>query len=370
MRKDKITMMSIQNFVQQLSERATATTIDVTTEEVKITFRKFSKNLLVVLSQFMFDKKINEERNDIKIIIYKSILECPKNFVEAKITDANKNSFIKFLISMKPRIKFKNVVTDFHRILNEIIDYVFTHNGLNELIHSDLKVVYYNIINKVAEELKKNGVNLNDEKIARSLSVNVNRAIGETIAIKMLAPNTSSAKKDGFDTYYQHEPNGTGNFPDYRFYFGEKENQDAIKIRKNFNIPKNVESVDIECKLKTRIVGKQTSPEKYKISLKDDELMNKMTSIKVGEEKDISYEELKKMLNADEIVIETNVIYIDPNGNKKTKARVFKGDKIKEEKNFVLKRTSKGQFKITNKSGKKFFGIELGRIAYETGMFN
>jgi len=35
--KDKITMMSIQNFVQQLSERATATTIDVTTEEVKIT---------------------------------------------------------------------------------------------------------------------------------------------------------------------------------------------------------------------------------------------------------------------------------------------------------------------------------------------
>jgi hypothetical protein len=343
--------------------------IIITEKELKLAIRSISLKLINTINNY-FGNNLKEARNDIKFIIRNSALETPKKFELMPITEKNKNHIIRYLVSMKNNIGIKHQTSEFHKKMNEIIDNIFSDKVLNDLVDKDAKKSYEAIIERVGEELQKSNITIENLSTAesRSLSVNIFKKIGEVFSIKMIAPNTSTKPKVPGGSYYRHEPN-TGKYPDFVFIFGDNPNSDAIRIRNMFNIPKDVDRINVESKISTRIVGTQTSPEKYKLKLNDDKLFDKITSIKVGDEKSLSGLELRKLLNADNIEIDTIVAYLDPSGKTKTtQSKVFK-KKIDGQEVFSIKRTSNGQFKIFNGDGNDIFGIEVGRVAYESGLF-
>jgi len=334
--------------------------------KISIFFKKFQLNLLGVLKEFISaNKNLFEGRNDIKLIILASAIFVPKDFKVLKITSENKEKLIKYLISKKSIIKLKKEAS-FSNHINKAIDIVFKKNILNDLVAGNLRITYNNIINKVKEEVIDFADNLNHSD-ERSLKTNIEKRIVESLSIKMIAPNTSTEPKVKNGTHYISHPNGVGKFPDFIFYFGTILNDDAKKIMKDFNI--KTSKVFVESKASGRIVGKQTSPERFKKDLNDDDLFTKLTSIKIGGSgPEFNGKEMKKMLEVSDIDLSIPVIYLNLLGKtKKTFAKSL-NMKIKDNEIFQSKRNSPGQIGFF-KDGKKVFGFEIGSVAYKKGLF-
>lgn len=360
-----------ENFVPKTTGQGLITKKPVSYEIITNSAKELSNNLKNVLSDLIKKENLFEARNDLKIYINTAVLETPKEFEAAKITEQNKNRIKAFIISKKDSIKIKatGLYIEFKKETNKSIDKVITSSSLDSILSSsnDVKQLYKKIIDEITNNLTKNfRPMIQAEK--RSMKVNIHKKVGELVAIKLVAPNTSTRPEIAGGSYYEHEPNGPGTFPDYIFYFGKIENEDAKEIRRVFKVPDNINRISFEAKTATRIVGKQRTPKTFLKNLKDKEIFNKMTNLKVGETINLNIDEVLDILRADGIGIDKWTAYLNPAGStQKTQAKRLKW--IADFAPFKLKRNTPGQMAILGNIDKALFKIEIGSTAYKTGDF-
>jgi len=354
--KEYVTILEEKNIVQSIV--------------IKKTFKELVLNLIKVFINLIKSFFLKEERNDIKVYVRSIVLETPPDFKASSITEENKKKIKAFIIANRKSIKIKEqgINVEFKKKVNETIEIVTTSESLDSLLNSsnNIKELYSNIINKITNIMENNFRTLEPME-TKSLKVNVQKKVGEVLGIKLVAPNTSTTAETPGGTYYQHEPNGPGTFPDFMFYFGKVENEDAKNIRKIFSIPSNIPRVSFEVKTGTNIVGKQRSPQTFLDNLKNKNVFKKMTNLKINNSVEIDIYELIDILNADGLGVDKYTAYLNPAG-KTSKTQVKKLKWLADFAPFKINRTTPGQMAITG-DGKVMFKIEIGRTAYEQGMF-
>lgn len=310
------------------------------------------------------NKDLKEGRNDIKSIILSAALEVPEEFSLLKIDDKIREKLIRSLIGRKKFIKQKNVTGKYIGFLNSNIDKIFKADVLRELIIGDLRTSFINVYNAIKNGSENFLLNASEKEI-RAEKTGMHKKIAEVFSIEMIAPNTSTHSKLPNDTYFEAHPNTERHFPDYVFHFGDNPNKDAKNIRKTFGISDDVKKVYVESKAFSRIVGRQTSPEKFKdVYLQDNVLFGKLSSIKLGGES-VKFNgiEMKKLLVASGIDLKIPIIYLNILGKRKASiVKAFKNT-VKNSDKFTGIKKSKGQISFL-KNGKKFYGFEIGSEAY------
>jgi len=338
---------------------------------IESTGKEISTNFKNVLGVLVKDRSLFEGRNDLKIYVRATILKTPEEFKAAEINNSNKQRIKAFIISKRDDIKINESgqYIDFKKEANKSIDRVTSAVVLEKLLSEshNVKQLYTRFINEISDDLAKNfRPMIQPEK--RSLKVNVEKKVGEVMAIKLVAPNTSTKSEIDGGTYYEHEPNGPGTFPDYIFHFGKIENEDAKFLRKTFKVAKGVNRISFEAKIGTNIVGKQRSPETFLKNLEDKKIFSKLTGLKIGDVVEINLDELFDILRADGIGIDKHTAYLDPSG-KTPQTQVKELKWIADFAPFKVKRNTPGQMAITGNTNKTLFKIEIGRSAYEQGAF-
>lgn len=340
---------------------------------IKSVFKSISLNFKKILSQLIKDNILSEStgRNDIKIYVNAAILETPEEFKAAKITANNKKKIKAFIVSKRDSIKIKESkdYPVFIKAVNDTIERITSSSSLDSLleISNNIKELYDNFIKSISNDLNQTFRPLVQAE-KRSLSVNVFKKSGEVFGIKLVAPNTSTVPEVTGGTYYAHEPNGAGSFPDYKFHFGTVENEDAERLRSELKINKDVNVISFEVKTDTNIVGKQRSPKTFLDNLKNKKIFSKLSGLKVGDKTTIEVDELIDILNADGLGVDKYTAYLNPAG--KTSKTQFKKLKwLADFGPFTAKRNTLGQMAIIGNNGKTLFRIEIGSIAYTNGMF-
>jgi len=367
-----ITLLQIQK-IDSMINGVNGSAKTVPKAVIKSTMEEFSSNLQEVLTGLINNKNLFEGRNDFKIYANAVILEPPEAYVAAKITDNNRKKIKAFIVSKRESIKINEIgkFLDFKKAVNKSIEKVIDSNVLLDKFINEsynIRQLYLKIAAEITDDLSKTfRVLTNPEK--KSLSVNIKKIVGEVLSIKLVAPNTSTKPEVAGGTYYEHEPNGVGTFPDYVFHFGTVENDDAKNIRSMFDVPKKISKVKFEAKTDARIVGKQRSPKTFLENLKDKEIFKKLQGLKIKGTIELSFEELMDILQADGLVIDKYTYYLNAAGaSSKTQVRKIKW--LPGFAPFKVKRTSPGQMAITGKgSNATLFKIEIGSVAHSQGAF-
>lgn len=329
-------------------------------------FLLFQRKLLGVFQEFVQNnEELFEGRNDIKLIILSSSLTLPREFIDLEITEENKEKFIRYLLAKKRFIELKREGDEVALNINSSIEMVFTKHYLNKLVQENLLESYNNIVNVIKENLYEEfgSITPSEERVFS----NVKKRILEAMSIKALMPNTKREPGTEGGTFYRPHPNGEGRFPDYVVYIGSNPNEDAKNLKEVFSI--KTKKVYVESKAASRMVGKQTRPEKLRKDLNDDALFKKLASIKTGQEgPNFSGREMKKLLLASDIDIRVPVIFLNVTGKTRKNRAKSLNIEIKDGEVFSSRRTSPGQIGFY-KDDVKMFGFEIGSLAYKEGEF-
>lgn len=331
------------------------------------TIKELSGNIIKALEVAIpkRQKAISEARNDVKAIILSSMLSTPPSFKEVEVREDNKKPIIARLIDQKDSIKIatKGKTKDkeeFRKIVNEAVDKVFTLDQLNNLVKKNMHITYQNILMAVSNEIEPEVL----KKHSRSFSVNVRTSINELLTIENIIADLNLPSKESEGTYYLKHPNGKNKFPDYQIFL--KDDDNGNYIRRAFKVSEKTDLINVEGKSSNRVVGKQTSPERFRAQLKDDELFQKIIGTKIKKRTPLNSGEVRKVLEA--LDVQFNIPTVFVNLDKETVSARIREINLKKTPagDWEVERSSAGQLSFI-KDGTKYFGIEIGSTAYGKG---